>query len=87
MSQSSFSFAVSSAEARFTTALLVRDGDGRYRVASADQVLSQTWGVLAERVEARRDAVVAAGREEPCSARLRTDLPMTECRQCFQHHG
>ena len=36
MSQSSFSFAVSSTEARFTNALLVRDVDGQYRVASAD---------------------------------------------------
>ena len=81
MSQSSFSFAVSSSEARFTTALLVRDVDGHCRVASADEVLSQAWGVLAERVEAWRDAVVAAGREEPCSARVRTDLPMTACLQ------
>ena len=51
MSQSSFSFAVSSAEARFTNALLVRDVDGQYRVASADEVLSQAWGVLADRVK------------------------------------
>ena len=51
MSQSSFSFAVSSTEARFTNALLVRDVDGQYRVASADEVLSQAWGVLAERVK------------------------------------
>ena len=51
MSQSSFSFAVSSTEARFTNALLVCDVDGQYRVASADEVLSQAWGVLAERVK------------------------------------
>ena len=51
MSQSSFSFAVSSTEARFTNALLVRDVDGQYRVASADEVLSQAWGVLANRVK------------------------------------
>ena len=51
MSQSSFSFAVSSTAARFTNALLVRDVDGQYRVASADEVLSQAWGVLAERVK------------------------------------
>ena len=51
MSQSSFSFAVSSTEARFTNALLVRDVDGQYRVASADEVLSQAWGVLADRVK------------------------------------
>ena len=44
MSQSSFSSAVSSTEARFTNALLVRDVDGQYRVASADEVLSQAWG-------------------------------------------
>ena len=50
MSQSSFSFAVSSTEARFTNALLVRDVDGQYRAASADEVLSQAWGVLADRV-------------------------------------
>jgi len=51
MSQSSFSFSVSSTEARFTNALLVRDVDGQYRVASADEVLSQAWGVLADRVK------------------------------------
>ena len=51
MSQSSFSFAVSSTEARLTNALLVRDVDGQYRVASADEVLSQAWGVLADRVK------------------------------------
>ena len=51
MSQSSFSFAVSSTEARFTNALLVRDVDGQYRVASAEEVLSRAWGVLAERVK------------------------------------
>jgi DNA repair protein RadC len=51
MSQSSFSFAVSSTEARFTNALQVRDVDGQYRVASADEVLSQAWGVLADRVK------------------------------------
>ena len=51
MSQSSFSFAVSSTEAQSTNALLVRDVDGQYRVASADEVLSQAWGVLAERVK------------------------------------
>jgi hypothetical protein len=37
--------------ARFTNALLVRDVDGQYRVASADEVLSQAWGVLADRVK------------------------------------
>ena len=51
MLQSSFSFAVSSTEARFTNALLVRDVDGQYRVASADEVLSQAWGVLADCVK------------------------------------
>ena len=51
MSQSSFSFDVSSTEARFTNALQVRDVDGQYRVASADEVLSQAWGVLADRVK------------------------------------
>jgi DNA repair protein RadC len=51
MSQFSFSFDVPSTEARFTNALLVRDIDGQYRVASADEVLSQAWGVLAERVK------------------------------------
>ena len=81
MSQSSFSFAVSFMEARFTTALLVRCVYGHHRMASADEVLSPAWGVLAERVQARRDAVVTAGREEPCSARVRTDLPMTGCLQ------
>lgn len=47
MLQSSFSFAV----AQCSNALLVRDVDGQYRVASADEVLSQAWGVLAERVK------------------------------------
>ena len=47
MLQSSFSFAV----AQLSNALLVRDVDGQYRVASADEVLSQAWGVLAERVK------------------------------------
>ena len=47
MLQSSFSFAV----AQSSNALLVRDVDGQYRVASADEVLSQAWGVLAERVK------------------------------------
>ncbi len=51
MSQSSFAFAISSTEARFTNALLVRDVDGQYRVASADEVLSQAWCVLADRVK------------------------------------
>lgn len=51
MSQSSFSFVVSSTEARLTNALLVRDVDGQYRAASADEVLSQAWGVLADRVK------------------------------------
>ena len=51
MSQSSFSFAISSVDARCTNALLVRDVDGQYRVASADEVLSQAWGVLADRVK------------------------------------
>ena len=47
MSMPSFSFAVAGS----TNALLVRDVDGRYRVASADEVLSQAWGVLADRVK------------------------------------
>ena len=51
MSQSSFSFAISTPDARSTNALLVRDVDGQYRVASADEVLSQAWGVLADRVK------------------------------------
>ncbi len=51
MSQFSFPFAVSSSDTQSTTALLVRDVDGQYRVASADEVLSQAWGVLAERVK------------------------------------
>jgi DNA repair protein RadC len=51
MLQSSFSFALSSPEVRSTNALLVRDVDGQYRVASADEVLSQAWGVLADRVK------------------------------------
>ena len=51
MSQSSFAFAVSATEACFTNALLVRDVVGQYRVARADEVLSQAWGVLAERVK------------------------------------
>ena len=41
----------SSAVAQSTNALLVRDVDGQYRVASADEVLSQAWGVLADRVK------------------------------------
>ena len=81
MLQSSFFFAVSSTEARFTTALLIRDVDGHYRVASADEVLSQAWSVLAKRVETRRDAVVAAERAVACSARVRIDLPMMGCLQ------
>ena len=51
MSQSSFSFAFSPVGARATNALLVRDVDGQYRVASADEVLSQAWDVLADRVK------------------------------------
>ena len=47
MLQSSFSFTVAAS----TNALLVRDVDGLYRVASADEVLSQAWGVLADRVK------------------------------------
>ena len=47
MSQTSFSFAV----AESTSALLVRDVDGQYRVATADEVLAQAWGVLADRVK------------------------------------
>ena len=50
MSLPSFSSAFSSTAIRSTNALLVRDVDGQYRVASADEVLSQAWGVLAERV-------------------------------------
>ena len=46
MLQSSFSFAV----AQSSNALLVRDVDGQYRVASADEVIAQSWGVLADRV-------------------------------------
>ena len=57
MSQSSFSFAVSSTKARFTNALLVRDVDGQYRVASADEVFSQAWGRAGGAREARGDAV------------------------------
>ena len=41
----------SSAVAGSTNALLVRDVDGQYRVASADEVLSQAWGVLADPVK------------------------------------
>ena len=51
MSQSSFSFAISSVGDHSSNALLVRDVDGQYRVASADEVLSQAWGVLADRVK------------------------------------
>ena len=51
MSQFSFPFAVSASSSQSATALLVRDVDGQYRVASADEVLSQAWGVLAERVK------------------------------------
>ena len=51
MSQSSFSFAISSVDARSTNEMLVRDIDGQYRVASADEILSQAWGVLADRVK------------------------------------
>jgi DNA repair protein RadC len=51
MSQSSFSFANSSADASAMDTLLVRDVDGQYRVASADEVLSKAWGVLADRVK------------------------------------
>ena len=51
MSQSSFSFPISSVDSRSPNALLVRDVDGQYRVASADEVLSQAWGVLADRVK------------------------------------
>ena len=47
MLQSSCSFTVAAS----TNALLVRDVDGLYRVASADEVLSQAWGVLADRVK------------------------------------
>ena len=46
-SSSSSSFAA----AQSADTLLVRDVDGQYRVASADEVLSQAWGVLAERVK------------------------------------
>ena len=51
MSLPSFSSAISSAVTRSTNALLVRDVDGQYRVASADEVLSQAWGMLADRVK------------------------------------
>ena len=51
MSQSSISFAASTSAALPQNALLVRDVDGQYRVASADEVLSQAWGVLADRVK------------------------------------
>jgi DNA repair protein RadC len=51
MLQSTFSFAHSSPVAQSTNALLVRDIDGQYRVATADEVLSQAWGVLADRVK------------------------------------
>lgn len=51
MLQSSFSFAVASSDAALNNALMLRDVDGQYRVASADEVLSQAWGVLADRVK------------------------------------
>ena len=51
MSLPSFSSAFSSTSIRSTNALLVCDVDGQYRVASADEVLSQAWGVLADRVK------------------------------------
>lgn len=51
MSQSSFSFAVPTTGVEVAGALLVRDQDGQYRVASADEVLTQAWSVLAERVK------------------------------------
>ena len=51
MSLPSFSSAFSSTAIRSTNALLVCDVDGQYRVASADEVLSQAWGVLADRVK------------------------------------
>ena len=41
----------SSAVAQSTNALLVRDVDGQYRVASPDEVLSQAWRVLTDRVK------------------------------------
>jgi DNA repair protein RadC len=47
MLQSSFSFAA----VQSASALLVRDVDGQYRAASDDEVLSQAWGVLADRVK------------------------------------
>jgi DNA repair protein RadC len=49
MSQASFSFADVAVQS--TNELLVRDAHGQYRVASADEILSQAWGVLAERVK------------------------------------
>ena len=51
MPQSSFSFSVPSTEAHVTNALLVREVDGRYRLANAEEVLLQAWGVLADRVK------------------------------------
>jgi hypothetical protein len=69
MLQSSYSFALSSPEVRSTNALLVRDVDGQYRVASADEVLSQAWGVLADRVKPGLRAVCAVvDRAKPRSA-------------------
>jgi DNA repair protein RadC len=49
MSQASFSFADVAVQS--TNELLVRDAHGQYRVASADEILSQAWGVLAQRVK------------------------------------
>ena len=51
MLQSSFSFSHSSIVSRSANELLVRDVDGQYRAASAEEVLSQAWGVLAERIK------------------------------------
>jgi len=44
MSLPSFSSAISSAVTRSTNALLVRDVDGQYRLATADEVLSPPRG-------------------------------------------
>ena len=43
--------ATSAAPYRPTSALLVREVDGQYRVATPEEVLSQAWTVLADRVK------------------------------------
>jgi DNA repair protein RadC len=51
MSLPSVSCAVVSSVAELPGALLVREADGEYRVATADEVLSQARSLLAERVK------------------------------------